>query len=82
MVHDELPQADSVTWCRVHRGNQVSHQLYVTRVLLCGFLLHLAELLSEFGISDRRSLLSSSVLFTWHNYTAFIWMSFVCDAIE
>ena len=51
MVHDELPQADSATWCRVHRGNQVSHQLYVARVFLLGFLLRLAELIGEFDTS-------------------------------
>ena len=82
MVHDELPQADSATWCRVHSGNQVSHQLYVARVLLCGFLLHLAEFLFEFDTSDRHRLPSSSVPITWHNYTAFVWMAFVGDADE
>ena len=82
MVHDELPRADSATWCRVHSGNQVSHQLYVARVLVCGFLLHSSELLSEFDTSDRRSLQSSSFLITWHNHTAFVWGAFVGDAGE
>ena len=82
MVHDDFPQSDSATWCRVHSGNQVSHQLYVARILLCGFILHLAELLSEFDTSDRHSLPSSSVPITWHNHTAFVWVAFVDDADE
>ena len=82
MVHDELPQADSATWCRVHSGNQVSHQLYVARILLCGFLVHVAELIFEFNTSDRHRLHSSSVRITWHIHTAFVWMAFVGDADE
>ena len=61
---------------------EVSHQLYVARVFVWGFLLLLAELICEFDTSDRHKLPSSSVPISWHIHTAFVWVAFVGEADE